>query len=37
MAWRMLMRRSPSRSMTVVGDMAQTGATWGPGVLGPGP
>jgi DNA helicase IV len=31
MAWRMLMRRSPSRSMTVVGDMAQTGATWGPG------
>jgi DNA helicase IV len=31
MAWRMLMRRSPSRSMTVVGDMAQTGAAWGPG------
>jgi DNA helicase IV len=31
MAWRMLMRRSPSRSMTVVGDIAQTGATWGPG------
>jgi superfamily I DNA/RNA helicase len=31
MAWRMLMRRSPSRSMTVVGDMAQTGAPWGPG------
>jgi DNA helicase IV len=31
MAWRMLMRRSPSRSMTVVGDMAQTGASWGPG------
>jgi DNA helicase IV len=31
MAWRMLMRRSPSRSMTVVGDMAQTGSTWGPG------
>jgi DNA helicase IV len=31
MAWRMVMRRSPSRSMTVVGDMAQTGATWGPG------
>jgi DNA helicase IV len=31
MAWRMLMRRSPSRSMTVVGDMAQTGAPWGAG------
>jgi hypothetical protein len=31
MAWRMLMRRSPSRSMTVVGDMAQAGAAWGPG------
>jgi DNA helicase IV len=30
MAWRMLMRRSPSRSMTVVGDTAQTGAPWGP-------
>src|SRR5512132_3821896 len=27
MAWRMLMRRSPSRSMTVVGDMTQTAAT----------
>ncbi|HEX6969627.1 MAG TPA: ATP-binding domain-containing protein, partial [Micromonosporaceae bacterium] len=26
MAWRLLMRRCPSRSMTVVGDMAQTGA-----------
>jgi DNA helicase IV len=25
MAWRLLMRRSPSRSMTVVGDIAQTG------------
>ena len=25
MAWRMLMRRCPSRSMTVVGDVAQTG------------
>jgi DNA helicase IV len=25
MAWRLLMRRSPSRSMTVVGDLAQTG------------
>jgi UvrD-like helicase C-terminal domain len=31
MAWRMVMRRSPSRSMTVVGDVAQTGAPWGPG------
>jgi DNA helicase IV len=30
LAWRMLMRRSPSRSMTVVGDVAQTGAPWGP-------
>ncbi|GII78067.1 DNA helicase [Sphaerisporangium rufum] len=33
MAWRMLMRRSPNRSMTIVGDLAQTGsaagaATW---------
>lgn len=26
MAWRMLMRRCPARSMTVVGDLAQTGA-----------
>jgi DNA helicase IV len=25
MAWRMLMRRCPSRSMTIVGDLAQTG------------
>ncbi|MEV0719381.1 UvrD-helicase domain-containing protein, partial [Asanoa sp. NPDC050611] len=25
MAWRLLMRRAPSRSMTVVGDIAQTG------------
>jgi DNA helicase IV len=31
MAWRMVMRRGPSRSMTVVGDVAQTGAPWGPG------
>jgi DNA helicase IV len=31
MAWRMLMRRCPSRSMTVVGDVAQTGAPWGTG------
>ncbi len=29
MAWRMLMRRCPSRSMTVVGDLAQTGAAGG--------
>jgi DNA helicase IV len=26
MAWRLLMRRCPSRSMTIVGDVAQTGA-----------
>jgi DNA helicase IV len=29
MAWRMLARRCPQRSMTVVGDVAQTGALWG--------
>ncbi|MFC4086130.1 HelD family protein [Amycolatopsis samaneae] len=34
MDWRLLMRRSPNRSMTLVGDVAQTGAaggarTWG--------
>lgn len=29
MAWRLLMRRCPSRSMTVVGDMAQTSAAAG--------
>jgi len=29
MAWRMLMRRNPSRSMTVVGDLAQTGTPSG--------
>ncbi|MDH2430533.1 AAA family ATPase [Sphaerisporangium sp. TRM90804] len=29
MAWRMLMRRSPNRSMTVVGDIAQTGSAAG--------
>jgi DNA helicase IV len=29
MAWRMLMRRCPSRSMTIVGDLAQTGAAGG--------
>ncbi|MEO7195514.1 MAG: AAA family ATPase [Pseudonocardiaceae bacterium] len=39
MAWRVLMRRCPSRSMTVVGDLAQTGNRAGAGswqdVLGP--
>ncbi len=39
MAWRVIMRRCPSRSMTVVGDIAQTGdlagaGSWGE-VLGP--
>ncbi|MDR7300495.1 HelD family protein [Haloactinomyces albus] len=29
MAWRVLMRRCPSRSMTLVGDVAQTGAPGG--------
>ena len=29
MAWRMLSRRCPSRSMTVVGDVSQTSAPWG--------
>jgi len=29
MAWRMLVRRCPTRSMTVVGDIAQTSADWG--------
>ncbi len=29
MAWRLLMRRDPSRSMTVVGDVAQTGELGG--------
>ncbi|MDT7805073.1 MAG: hypothetical protein QOI78_8506 [Actinomycetota bacterium] len=29
MDWRLLMRRSPNRSMTLVGDVAQTGATGG--------
>jgi DNA helicase IV len=29
MAWRLLMRRCPSRSMTLVGDVAQTGAPGG--------
>jgi DNA helicase IV len=31
MAWRVLMRRCPSRSMTLVGDVAQTGARDGAG------
>ena len=39
MGWRVLMRRCPSRSMTVVGDLAQTGNRAGAGswadVLGP--
>ena len=39
MAWRMLMRRCPARSMTVVGDVAQTGDLAGTSswqrVLGP--
>ncbi|MET7403164.1 ATP-binding domain-containing protein [Dactylosporangium sp. NPDC005572] len=34
MAWRLLMRRCPSRSMTVVGDLAQTGALSGPASWG---
>ena len=29
MMWRVLMRRCPTRSMTVVGDLAQTGALYG--------
>src|SRR5208283_1881006 len=29
MAWRMVLRRNPSRSMTVVGDVAQTGSPAG--------
>ena len=31
MAWRMIMRRAPSRSMTLVGDIAQTGDRGGAG------
>ncbi|MGO9294683.1 MAG: HelD family protein [Streptosporangiaceae bacterium] len=31
MAWRMLMRRCPVKSMTIVGDVAQTGDLAGPG------
>jgi DNA helicase IV len=30
MAWRMLMRRCPARSLTIVGDLAQTGDLSGP-------
>ena len=30
MAWRMLFRRNPNRSMTVVGDLAQCSANWAP-------
>ena len=29
MAWRAVMRRVPTRSLTVVGDLAQTGSAWG--------
>jgi DNA helicase IV len=39
MAWRMLARRCPSRSMTIVGDLAQASVPWGAtdwqAVLGP--
>ena len=34
MAWRLLMRRCPTRSMTIVGDLAQTGALGRGVVLG---
>ena len=42
MAWRMVMRRIPTRSMTVVGDIAQTGSaagarTWARGARLPTP
>ncbi|MGH9039591.1 MAG: HelD family protein [Acidimicrobiia bacterium] len=30
MEWRVLFRRCPSRSMTIVGDLAQAGVTWRP-------
>ena len=36
MAWRLLMRRCPSRSMTIVGDVAQTGALGRHAVVGRG-
>ncbi len=35
MAWRMLLRRCPTRSMTIVGDVAQTAAPAGRARLGP--
>ncbi|MEX2619029.1 MAG: UvrD-helicase domain-containing protein [Egibacteraceae bacterium] len=31
MQWRMLTRRCPSRSMTIVGDLGQAGGVWTPG------
>jgi DNA helicase IV len=34
MAWRLLMRRCPAKSMTIVGDVAQTGDLAGPGSWG---
>ncbi|WP_328459842.1 AAA family ATPase [Actinoplanes sp. NBC_00393] len=34
MAWRLLMRRCPSRSMTIVGDLAQAGTMGAPGGWG---
>jgi DNA helicase IV len=34
MAWRMLFRRNPNRSMTVVGDLAQCSANWAPSSWG---
>jgi DNA helicase IV len=34
MAWRMLMRRCPARSLTIVGDLAQTGDLTGPASWG---
>ena len=37
MAWRVLARRCPSRSMTVVGDLAQTSSPAGAGSGGAGP
>ncbi len=36
MAWRVLARRCPSRSMTVVGDLAQTSSAAGAGAVGGG-
>ncbi|MBV9292028.1 MAG: AAA family ATPase, partial [Frankiales bacterium] len=34
MQWRMVLRRIPNRSMTVVGDVAQTSAPWGTSAWG---